>query len=412
VVNFKRELDSRAGKKVHSELKELGLPTLPDVHEDLTTLPNASAITEPDSSGRTGLRAHLRRVIESEVLAHDLKRIHFGIAARCTPAIGTIILAGALLHQTQTAAIMCGGALTVGSGVYQRIGRSQIGPMVLATLGMGVSASVGTLAGLSPVALVAAVAVWGFAAGIMPVLDGGGQWIGQQCAIALLVASSFPGTLNHALIRGGLVAAGGVLQIITIETLLHFGDVSAELKGWRETRHDARDAWDTLRRAIDRRSPALRFALRVAVVVAAAVMTERMLALPNGYWVGMTTLLLLRRQLHDTWHRTASRVCGTLGGAAAVMLAVRTGLPPWAFAVAVPLVAFFCFALQQFSYAIFSFCLTAYIVLLLTYAGLQEQLVAHNRIVGTLLGAGFALAGHLHFLASRKRGPVHGQSAS
>jgi hypothetical protein len=51
-------------------------------------------------------------------------------------AIAAIALAGALLHQTSAAAIMSGGALTVGSGVYQRIGRSQIEPMVLATLGM------------------------------------------------------------------------------------------------------------------------------------------------------------------------------------------------------------------------------------------------------------------------------------
>jgi uncharacterized membrane protein YccC len=236
----------------------------------------------------------------------------------------------------------------------------------------------------------------------MPVLDGGGQWIGQQCAIALLVAGSFPGGLRHALIRGGLVAAGGMLQMLTVETLLRFGDVNTELRGWADTRRDALEAWNTLRAAIDRRSPATRFALRVSVVLAAAVMTERMLALPNGYWVGMTTLLLLRQQFHDTWHRSASRVCGTLGGAAAVMSAVRCGVPAWGFAAAVPLTAFFCFAFQQFSYAIFSFCLTAYIVLLLTYGGLQEQLVAHNRIVGTLLGAGFALAGHLHFLASRK----------
>jgi hypothetical protein len=68
-------------------------------------------------------------------------------------------LAGAVLNQTQAAAIMCGGALTVGSGIYQRIGQSYLAPMVLATLGMGVSATVGTLAGLSPIALVVAVAI-------------------------------------------------------------------------------------------------------------------------------------------------------------------------------------------------------------------------------------------------------------
>jgi uncharacterized membrane protein YccC len=162
---------------------------------------------------------------------------------------------------------------------------------------------------------------------------------------------------------------------------------------------DARDAWRTLRMSMSLRSPSMRFALRVAVILAAAVTTERMLALPNGYWVGMTTLLLLRKQFHDTWHRSASRVAGTLAGAAVVMVTARAGAPVWVFAAAVPVTAFFCFAFQQYSYVIFSFCLTAYIVLLLAYGGLQEQLIAHNRIVGTVLGAAFALAGHVRFPA-------------
>lgn len=38
VVNFKRDLDSHAAKKVHRTLKELGLPTLPDVREDFEKL--------------------------------------------------------------------------------------------------------------------------------------------------------------------------------------------------------------------------------------------------------------------------------------------------------------------------------------------------------------------------------------
>jgi hypothetical protein len=346
-----------------------------------------------------------RQTIYREWLWHDPARLHFDIALRCTLAIAVIILIGSLTQQTAAAAIMCGGALTVGSGVYQRIGKSQIAPMIMATLGMGISAAIGTLAGLSSVALIVTVALWGFAAGILPVLDGGGQWIGQQCAIALMVAGSFPGALDHALIRAGLVMGGGLAQIVLVEALLRFGDISTELKGWPETMREGRAAWRTLQNAVRLRSPSMRFGLRVAVLLAAAVMTERMLVLPNGYWVGMTTLLLLRRQLHDTWHRTISRVCGTLAGAGAVMLAAGIGTPAWAFAAAVPVTAFFCFAVQQFSYAIFSFGLTATIVLLLAYGGLPEQLVAHSRIIGTILGAGFALVGHLPFLISRD--PVH-----
>ncbi len=352
--------------------------------------------------------AAVRRTLYREVLWHDRSRIHFEVALRCTPAIAGAVLIGSVLHQQAAAAIMCGGALTVGSGVFQRIGHSQIGPMVAATFGMGISAGIGTLAGLAPAPLFLAVMIWGFAAGLLPVLDGGGQWIGQQCAIAMLVASSFPGSWDHALIRAGLVTAGGALQIVTMETLLRFSDLNTELKNWSETMRDARSAWRTVRDALVSGSIYLHFAWRVALTLAAAVMTERLLGLPNGYWVGMTALVLLRLEFHDTWHRSASRVCGTLAGAAAVLLAAAGGAPEWVFAVGIPITAFFCFAYQQFSYAAFSCFVTAYVVLLLAYGGVPQQLVAHYRVVGTLLGAGFALIGHLHFMAWRRARALSG----
>lgn len=38
VINFKRDLNSHAARKVHQELKELGLPTLPDLREEFDKL--------------------------------------------------------------------------------------------------------------------------------------------------------------------------------------------------------------------------------------------------------------------------------------------------------------------------------------------------------------------------------------
>jgi hypothetical protein len=101
--------------------------------------------------------------------------------------------------------------------------------------GEGYFSDVGALVGLSPVASVVAVATCGFAAGILPVLDGGGQWIDQQCAIALLIAAGFPDPLGHALVRGGLVAVGGNIQMLTIEALPRLGDANVELAGWPAT---------------------------------------------------------------------------------------------------------------------------------------------------------------------------------
>ena len=339
----------------------------------------------------------VRRTLYREILWHDPHLIHAGVAARCTPAIAAIAAAGLLTGEQRAAAIVCGGALTVGSGVYQRLAQSQAGPMVAATLGMGLSAFVGTLAGLAPVTLALAVAFWGLAAGLLPALGPGAQWTGQQCAIAVLVAASFPGGIEPALVRGGLVMAGGVAQVLSVEALLRFGDVRTELKGWPETLAHARAGWRTLRAAMRWQADPMRFALRVGATLAAAVVSERVLALPNGYWVGMTALILLRPDFHDTFHRGASRIVGTVAGAGIALLAWRAGPPDWALAAFVPAAAFLCFAFQRFSYAVYSTCMTAFIVFLLSFGGAAAPAVADNRIVGTLLGAAFALAGHLHF---------------
>ena len=68
-----------------------------------------------------------------------------------------------------------------------------------------------------------------------------------------------------------------------------------------------------------------------------------------------------------------------------------------------------CFAFQRVNYGIFSACITAYVVLLLSALNLPTLEVAEERLVATMIGAGIALAIHappLRFAQRTGHAPV------
>lgn len=324
--------------------------------------------------------------------------IHPLVALRCTPALAVALAAGLVFDHRAAGAIACGAALTVGLGVYQSFGRSQLAPMAAATLGMALSTLVGTVAGLSVFTLLPAVALCGFWCGVLPSLAGGSLWIGQQCTIFLLVAASYPAAGGAGLGRAGLVLAGGMLQILTVELLVWLSDVRREVSGWAETRRDIADALALLRSHLHPRSTYFQFALRVAAALCIGEFVARQLELPNGYWIGMTTVLLLRMDFHDTWRRSLARVAGTIAGVLLATLLVHWLRPgPEMLAVLVLIFAILAFAFLRTHYGVFSAWITAYIVFLLVFAGVAEPVVARYRVLGTAIGAALALAAHLQF---------------
>lgn len=320
------------------------------------------------------------------------------VALRCTPALAIALATGLVGGYRAAGAIACGAALTVGFGVYQDFARSQLGPMVAATLGMCLATLIGTVAGLSTAAMLPVTALAGFWCGLLPAMGGGSLWIGQQCTIFLLVAGSFPANGGLGLARAGLVLAGGTLQIIVVETLVSLADVRRELSGWAQTRAEIGEGLRNLRAGLHPGSEHFRFAIRVAVALCAGEFIARQFAFPNGYWIGMTTVLLLRIDFHDTWRRSLARIGGTVAGVLLATL-LLAWLRPAPAATAAMAVAFgmLAFAFLRTHYGVFSAWVTAYIVCLLVFAGLTEPTVARYRIVGTAIGAALALAAHLHF---------------
>ncbi len=118
----------------------------------------------------------------------------------------------------------------------------------------------------------------------------------------------------------------------------------------------------------------------------------------------MTALLVLRPGLSDTANRAVARTGGTLAGPCwpASLWPISTPGP-----AVLAVVALFCawlaYSLNNVNYALFTLCLTAYIVFLLGIANLPGSAVAYHRAVSTIIGGSLALTVRLIVIRYRKR---------
>ena len=153
-----------------------------------------------------------------------------------------------------------------------------------------------------------------------------------------------------------------------------------------------RDAVLTLRANLSLDSAAYRHALRLGAAVAMGSSAYRLLDLPRGYWIPMTGLIVLRPEFHDTFIRGLARIAGTIAGVGLAALVVHVAAPGHGALTALVLVfAWGCYAFFRINYAIFSACLTAYVVFILMLGGVSEGTAAALRTVDTLAGGLLAL---------------------
>jgi hypothetical protein len=157
-------------------------------------------------------------------------------------------------------------------------------------------------------------------------------------------------------------------------------------------RPPVRDALITLRANLTLDSTACRHALRLSVTLAIATAIYRIPGLPRGYWIPLTALLVLKPEFHDTFARGIARIAGTLLGAAFATLIVRT-IPLGTHGFTVLVLGFVGagYALVRASYAMFTVCITGYVVFLLMLAGVPELTAVTYRIEYTAAGGFLAL---------------------
>jgi uncharacterized membrane protein YccC len=139
-----------------------------------------------------------------------------------------------------------------------------------------------------------------------------------------------------------------------------------------------------------------RHALRLAVTLTAAGVLAHVLPIQRGYWITLTTALVLRPDFTTTLSRGVARIAGTIVGvvaATAIVVAVPH-TPHFTLALAIVFAAI-SYAAFQLNYGLFSLTVTAYVVFLLALLGTPEATAVQNRLVATVIGGLLAILSYL-----------------
>ena len=331
-----------------------------------------------------------RRALQ-QLLTLERSQLRARPSLLCVITIAAALATGVLWQRPVIGMIAAGGAMSVGFGSFQRVGPSRIRPMLWASIGMAAATVAGSAVGHSGWGAMLNAGWAGFGGGLLLALGPGAAWVGLQCGIAALVASGYPVGLDLALGRGLLLLTGGLLQTAVISACWRWR-APWEIPATDDPYSGLRPALRTLRANLSFHSDACRFGLRQGATLAAGAGLAHILLLPNGYWVPMTALLVMKPDFQQTIQRGLARIAGTMVGAILATLLVTELRPDLLLlAVLIVLFAWLAYSIVLVNYAAFSVCLTAYIVFLLAFAGLPARAVVLHRTVNTTLGGTLAL---------------------
>ena len=149
------------------------------------------------------------------------------------------------------------------------------------------------------------------------------------------------------------------------------------------------------------RSVMFRHALRLATVTAVDVVILHLIHLNHGYWLPMTSLIVLQPYTGETWRRSGDRVGGTVAGAVLAAVLAATLPTETGIMIAICVGAAFTLATYAVDYAWYCFFLTPTIVLL-TLPHLRDWHFAAIRMGMTGLGALTAITAMLLFWPERE----------
>ncbi len=143
-------------------------------------------------------------------------------------------------------------------------------------------------------------------------------------------------------------------------------------------------------------------ALRMAVALAIAVFAYRYFSITQGFWVPLTTIIVLQPTLSATLRKGMQRFIGTIIGIIVGSIIAFYAHEPWQFDILLVLMLFVAYYLKSFNlvnYGIFVVPLTAMVVMLVSEllpADAGSLILA--RIIDTSLGAFIAVAISFIFL--------------
>ena len=157
-----------------------------------------------------------------------------------------------------------------------------------------------------------------------------------------------------------------------------------------------RSALRQVRAAASPSSPAFRHGVRLAVVIPLATELARLLPLQRGYWLAVTTVIVLKPDFTATVSRGIARMVGTGVGLIVAAVIVTTTHPGGVVLIAlVTVCSWLGYTVFVASYASYAAFLTALVILLVSAAQRSAISPVTNRGVDTLVGGLIAIAAYL-----------------
>ena len=151
----------------------------------------------------------------------------------------------------------------------------------------------------------------------------------------------------------------------------------------------------TLRANLTLRSSALRHSLRCGVCLALAVIAERMLKLPHGYWIPMTTAIVLKPDFAGTFRFGLLRVAGTLIGLLLTSVLIQFAFDGlWDRLLLLTALCFAFRLLVGINYGLGIAALTGLIVILMSFHGEPGEATMSMRAIATIAGSALALTAY------------------
>src|SRR4051794_40583569 len=148
-------------------------------------------------------------------LAFDRAALAPGRAIRAALGVGLPLVIGAATGHPADGAMAAAGALPVGVAAMSSSRPTSPTALLLATTaGMSLSTFVGSLCAGHAAAVAVALALWGFAAGLLVVLGQAATITGVQAVIGLLVFGRYPGGVATSALHAAAVMSGGLLQTL------------------------------------------------------------------------------------------------------------------------------------------------------------------------------------------------------
>lgn len=342
----------------------------------------------------------------ADLYSFDWSAFRFELPLVSASAVALCLFTGIAVGHPGGGLIAGGGAFTVGFGPNQRIADSRLIPMIAAAIATSFAALAGTVAGHRDYWLLVAAGACALIYGVLTTRHAGLAWVGQQAAVALLVSSAFPAGLRPSLERAGLIAAGGMVQlVVTSAGLKLLPDLQKDVWTVASSLLDAvRQEGGPVRQLLREipltvpafsASEAAGYSLRLLITILLATEVYRRLGIQSGYWIPMTALLVQKPAWAESLTRAAARVLGTLAGAWLGSLFIAHIAPRPAYLAATAAVfALLAYATNAVNYALFTTALTGYIVFLLSLNQIPGYEIAHRRGWCTAIGAGIAVLIH------------------